>query len=71
MAAEKDPFAENIRTTEPLTPEEERQTFKVPPGFEVQLVAAEPELRKPMNLAWDAAGRLWITESREYPFAAT
>ena len=42
--------------------------FKVPPGFEVQLVAAEPWLRKPMNLQFDTAGRLWFTESREYPW---
>ncbi len=71
FAAEKDPFAENVRTTEPLTPEKERRAFHLPPGFEIQLVAAEPELRKPMNMAFDATGRLWITESREYPFAAT
>lgn len=65
-----DPFAENIRKTEPLTPEEEQKTFHVPPGFEVQLVAAEPDLRgKPMNLAFDAQGQLWVTVSREYPYA--
>ena len=66
-----DPFGENVRTTEPLTPAEQQKTFKLPPGFEIQLVAAEPDLRKPMNMAFDVAGRLWITESREYPFAAT
>ncbi len=70
FAAAQDPFAENIRATEPLTPEQEQQTFKVPPGFEIQLVAAEPELRKPMNMAFDVTGRLWITESREYPLPA-
>ena len=43
----------------------------MPPGFEVQLVAAEPEIDKPMNLAFDARGRLWVTHSREYPIAAT
>lgn len=63
-----DPFAENVRTTEPQTPEEELKAFQVPNGFEMQLVAAEPDLRKPMNMAFDAKGRLWITESREYPF---
>jgi len=69
-AAEKkvDPFADIVRPTEPLTPDQERASFTVPPGFEVQLVAAEPDLRKPMNMAWDSLGRLWITESREYPF---
>ena len=65
-----DPFAENVRTTEPLTPAEQLKKFRLPPGFEMQLVAAEPDLRKPMNMAFDAKGRLWITESREYPFFA-
>ncbi len=63
-----DPFEEGVRTTEPLTPEQQQRTFKLPPGFSVQLVAAEPELRKPMNMAFDGAGRLWVSESREYPW---
>jgi putative heme-binding domain-containing protein len=67
-AADKDPFQELVRPTEPLTPQQERAAFHLPPGFEIQLVASEPDLRKPMNLQWDALGRLWITESREYPF---
>ena len=64
-----DPFAELVRPTEALTPEQERAAFHLPAGFEIQLVASEPDLRKPMNMQWDATGRLWITESREYPFA--
>ena len=47
---------------------EEQKTFHLPPGFEIQLVASEPEISKPMNMAFDARGRLWITQSREYPF---
>lgn len=66
--AATDPFAENVRTTDPLAPEEQQKTFNLPPGFKVQLVAAEPQLRKPMNMAFDGAGRLWFTESREYPW---
>lgn len=66
--AANDPFAENVRTTNPLAPEEQQKKFRVPPGFEVQLVAAEPQLRKPMNMQFDTVGRLWFTESREYPF---
>src|SRR6478736_5516694 len=68
LALAADPFAEGVRATEPQTPEQQRAAFKVPEGFEMQLVAAEPELRKPMNMAFDATGRLWVTESREYPF---
>src|SRR5213594_275345 len=69
MAA--NPFAENVRPTEALTPELEQKSFHLPPGFEVQLVAAEPDIAKPMNLAFDATGRLWVTTSREYPFPAS
>jgi len=67
--AAKDPFAELVRPTEPQTPEQQRAAFHLPAGFKIQLVASEPDLRKPMNMQWDATGRLWITESREYPFA--
>ena len=38
-AEEKDPFAELVRPTEPLTPEQERR-LSLPPGFEIQLVAS-------------------------------
>src|SRR3954447_12478872 len=69
-AATPDPFEDIIRKTEPLTPEQEQKTFHLPPGFEIQLVASEPEIGKPMNMAFDASGRLWLTQSREYPFAA-
>jgi len=59
-----------VRGSGPLTPEEERQQFTLPPGFEIQLFAAEPEIDKPINMAFDARGRLWVTSSREYPYAA-
>jgi putative heme-binding domain-containing protein len=44
--------------------------FHLPPGFAIQLVAAEPDLGKPLNLAFDAAGRLWVTTTRHYPWPA-
>jgi putative heme-binding domain-containing protein len=60
----------NIAPTDALKPEDERKTFKVPEGFEVQLVAAEPDIMKPMQMCFDARGRLWVTTSQEYPFPA-
>lgn len=63
-------FYENVRSSEPLPPEQQQQTFVLPPGFEIQLVAAEPDIHKPMNLAFDERGRLWVSSSLEYPFAA-
>jgi len=68
--AAQDPFADIIRQTDPLTAEEQLETFHLAPGFEIQLVAAEPEIQKPMNLAFDGRGRLWVSGSVEYPFAA-
>ncbi len=44
--------------------------FHLPPGFEIQLVAAEPMIAKPMNIAFDDRSRLWVTDSLEYPFPA-
>lgn len=62
------PFGENIRPTPPRTPEEERAGFIVPEGFEIELFASEPDIDKPMNLTFDAKGRMWVTQSFEYPF---
>ncbi len=65
-----DLLATNVRKTDPLTPQEQQRTFHLPEGFEVQLFAAEPDIGKPMNMAFDARGRLWVTQSQEYPFPA-
>jgi putative heme-binding domain-containing protein len=65
VAAEAQPL---IAETEWLSPQEALKTFHLPPGFEIQLVASEPEIQKPMNLAFDRHGRLLVTHSVEYPF---
>lgn len=59
-----------VAETPPLSPEEQRAKFHLPPGFEIQLVASEPDIHKPMNLKFDARGRLWVAHSLEYPFPA-
>src|SRR5438034_7157232 len=65
-----DPFAEYVRSADPKSPAEEQKVFHLPPGFEIQLVAAEPDIGKPMNLAFDSRGRLWVSETHLYPFPA-
>jgi len=55
----------------PRTPEEQRRAFKLPPGFEMELVAAESEgLGKFISVAWDASMRLWTMTALEYPVDA-
>ncbi len=68
--AAQDPLAAVIRPTDPLTPAEQLAKFHLPKGFEIKLFAAEPAIQKPLNMAFDASGRLWVTGSVEYPFAA-
>ena len=59
-----------MRDTESRSPEDERAGFHLPDGFEAQLFAAEPQIAKPLNMAWDARGRLWVTNTIEYPYPA-
>jgi len=63
------PASPPVAPTEALSPAEQQGKFRLPEGFAVELVAAEPDIQKPMNLAFDARGRLWVTHSIEYPFA--
>ena len=48
-----------------LSPSEEARGFRLPEGFEVELVAAEtPAYGKFVSLAFDARGRLWTMTAR-------
>jgi putative heme-binding domain-containing protein len=67
LLAEEPPV---IAPTNALSPADERKAFTVPAGFDVQLVASEPDIQKPIQMAFDAKGRLWVTTSYHYPFAA-
>ena len=50
-----DPFAEYIRSADPKSPAEEQKGFHLPPGFEIQLVASEPEMMTVAPVALAAA----------------
>jgi putative heme-binding domain-containing protein len=59
-----------VAPTDPKSPADERKAFKLPPGFDAQLVASDPDIMKPMQIAFDLKGRLWVPTSQEYPFPA-
>ncbi|TCD00196.1 PVC-type heme-binding CxxCH protein [Pedobacter psychroterrae] len=63
-------FVDHIRTTEFQSPAQEQAGFKLPEGFEITLYASEPDIGKPINMEFDERGRLWVTQSSEYPMAA-
>ena len=51
----------------PLDPAESMKHMHLPEGFEVQLFASDPDIYRPICMAWDARGRLWIAETLDYP----
>lgn len=56
--------------TPALAPAAAQKAFAVPPGFEVRLFAAEPDVVNPVAMTWDDRGRLWVVELYEYPLGA-
>ena len=49
-----------------LSPEEAFESFVLPPGFRIELAAAEPLVVDPVAMAWDSAGRMWVVEMRGF-----
>lgn len=51
----------------PLSPEESAKLWEVDGDYEVQLVAAEPLTCDPVDVVWDAQGRMFVAEMGDYP----
>ncbi|MBX7075574.1 MAG: ThuA domain-containing protein [Pirellulales bacterium] len=78
-AADEAPAAEELSveqythralTTEPpqpLAPEDSMRRMHLPEGFAVRLFATEPDIVKPLTMAEDERGRVWVVESVDYP----
>ena len=54
--------------TSPLSPNDERATFQLADtSLTIELAAAEPQIRAPVAIAWDADGRMFVAEMTDYP----
>lgn len=53
---------DKIPSSAPRSPEEERRSFHVAPGFKVELVASEPLVEDPVLIQFAPDGRLWVVE---------
>ncbi|MEZ6116823.1 MAG: hypothetical protein R3C28_09650 [Pirellulaceae bacterium] len=62
-----DLFQQNVRTSEPIPATEQAKRFQLPTGWSIQLVASRPQIQKPLNMAFDADRRLWVTTSLNIP----
>ena len=60
-------FANQARV---LPPEESVRRMQVPESYTAELVASEPAVRQPIDLRFDARGRLWVVQYLQYPFPA-
>lgn len=56
-----------IETNDDPDPQKELASFKIADGMEVTLFASEPMVTKPIQMNWDAEGRLWVVSSTAYP----
>ena len=71
VAACKDrPWPPNVQevagTSPVLSPEEALKSFYLPPGYKLELVAAEPLVQDPIAIDFDAEGRMYVVEMRGY-----
>ena len=57
---------EKIPPAPPLTPEQALKSFKLQPGFRIELVASEPLIEAPIAISFDADGRIWVVEMRGF-----
>jgi putative membrane-bound dehydrogenase-like protein len=56
------------RETPALSAAEALKKFRLREGYVVDLVATEPVVRQPLNITFDARGRMWVTNYAQYPF---
>ena len=61
------PHRQDRVPNKPVAAEEAARRMTVPEGFHVDLVASEPQIINPIAMCFDDRGRIWITESVEYP----
>lgn len=66
-----DPVESNFKKEiEYLKQDKVMDTFKLMPGFKIELFASEetfPDLRNPVQMSFDNRGRLWISTMPSYP----
>jgi putative heme-binding domain-containing protein len=63
-AAEKRPHETEAPA---LSPSEAGKRFQLAEGLAIDLVLSEPLVTQPLHISFDARGRMWLVEARQYP----
>ena len=53
----------------PLTPEQSAAAFRLPKGFQMEVIASEPLISSPSAVCWDERGRMFVSELHGYNLA--
>lgn len=56
----------NVPPAPPLSAEQALKTFRLPAGWKMEIVAADPMVEHPVACAYDADGRMYVVEMRGY-----
>lgn len=48
------------------SPEKSLESFYLPDGYKIELVASEPMIDEPVTLAWDGDGKMYVAEMNTY-----
>lgn len=70
-ASDDESFATGARiiqqpTTIPLSPAKSLETFRVPKGYRLELVASEPLISEPAAITWDGNGNMYVAQLETY-----
>lgn len=64
----EDDLARELPRIKSRTPAQALDSFKIQPGFKLELVASEPLVTDPVSVCYDEDGRLYVVEMRGYPY---
>ncbi len=60
--------ADDELRSKPTEAAEAHKSFRLLPGYRIELAAAEPDVVDPVDLAFDEGGRLFVAEMIDYPY---
>ena len=58
---------DNLTNVPDPDPAVQEAALRIADGFEVNLFVSDPMIDKPIQMAWDEQGRLWLATSNSYP----
>jgi putative membrane-bound dehydrogenase-like protein len=64
----QDPLKDELPRLKAVEARDAAKTFLLKPGYTIELVAAEPLVQSPVDMAFDEEGRLFVAEMVDYPF---